>query len=250
MIRSGMIILFVVALGLFAGCSSTPDEVEGASSTTAGPTDTGPDEEGPNPIQSLLAAIMGDSPAERRQKLLDKLSSPDADLRREGVHMLGEKEPAQWNVTPKLLKVMARGDSDAQVRAAAVQVLVDVAPDDSHLAEVMPFVAKDSSALVRREGIAAMAAKPQPGHMDTLLAMLDAESDPDLRAKIVTALSDYNDRNVLLALLDALTDDYFSVSYRARESLKRITGVDYGYDQDAWREHVISKYLEGQGVGQ
>jgi len=192
-----------------------------------------------SPIVELLAKLMPESPTERRQKLLDNLSSIDADLRRQGVKQLGQAEAATWEATPKILRIMALGDESAQVRTAALAVLGQIADTETLLA-VAQKTAQDQHVMVRRETVAVLGQVQSDGSLTILRDRLEEDSDPEVRAAAAGALGAYHDIRAVRALLEGLADDEFAVSYRAQESLHRLTGKDFGYDRSAWESWLYS----------
>jgi HEAT repeat protein len=193
------------------------------------------DPEGRSPVVAWLAKLFPESPAEKRQKLLSKLSSPDADLRREGVLMLGEGESANWKVTIEILTIMAQGDMEEQVRAAAVQVFAKLYKSEK-LPEVLIKSSRDRSVLVRRECVLALERRGDEESMDVLLNMLGRDADEGIRSEAARALGNYRFRKAIQGLLGGLDDDEFGVRYRSGESLRKLTGKDFGSDQQAWRD--------------
>ena len=192
-----------------------------------------------SPVAALIAKLLPDQPKVRRQKLLDSLSSPDADTRREGVLQLGRGEAAGWNATPNILSIMALGDQDAQVRAAAVRVLAHIS-DGPIVFETARKAAKDDSEMVRLASIAVLSHSSGEPELKTLLERLSQDQVGEVRAAAAAALGTYNDRRALRGLLNALEDAQFAVAYRARQSLNRLTGEDMGYDKQAWRQWLYT----------
>jgi HEAT repeat protein len=186
-----------------------------------------------SPVSTLIRKLLPPSPQQRRQKLLENLSSPDADLRREGVQMLSEGEAAGWEITPKILSIMAQGDPDQQVRAAALGALIS-GDDEIYLPAALEAAVKDVSPGVRRQCVTALAERDDQSGLDTLIEFLKNDSDKNIRTAAAQALANYRHRKAVSALLEALNDQEFSVSYRARESLQKLTGEDFGYDRQLW----------------
>ena len=187
-----------------------------------------------NPMILLLEKLKGDSPQEMRRKLLEQLSSPDADLRRQGVIMLGDGEAASWEVTPKILGIMAAGDDNPQVRAAAVGVLAKI-DDSEHLISVLEDAAGDADQLVRSEAILALGRRGALDGSSILMERLANDRETSIRIRSAELLKAYPQRKVVRALLAALEDEDFGVVYTARKSLAELTGKDFGYDLAAWQ---------------
>lgn len=202
-----------------------------------------------NPVQNLIVKLLGETPAMWRQKLLDRLGSPDADFRREGVYMLNDKQAADWNVTPKILAIMAKGDTDGPVRAAALHVLAKVEPQGQPLVEILGKAGQDKSEEVQLEAIAVLAERAQsesqndndPSDLDSLILLLESGKTATVRSRAAEVMRYYRDEKSLRALVSAMADEEFAVTYRARQSLQSLTGEDFGYDEHAWGQFVFSE---------
>lgn len=193
-----------------------------------------------NFVWKMIRKLLPESPAQRRRKLLGNLSSHDADRRREGVIMLGGEEPASWEVTPKILGIMAKGDNDPQVRAAAVSVLAGISTAPNMMA-VLEDTIEDDSAQVRLESILALESLDeridQQQAAQWLIDRLESDEDIAVRTRAAEVLRYYPQRKAALALIDVLDHHEFGIAFRARESLEKMTGQSrYGYHQKRWRE--------------
>jgi HEAT repeat protein len=196
-------------------------------------------EDNSSPLVKLIQKLLPEDPAQKQQRLLNNLSSPDADLRREGVLMLGEGEPAAWDVTLEILALMSKGDSEPQVRAAAVRVHTKLDQSET-LCDVLRRAARDRSPLVRRECIEALRDRHDEESLEVLLGLLAQDPEESLRAAAAVALANYRYRKAVLGLAAALDDDEFAVLYRSRQSLKKLTGKDFQYDRSEWEDWIYS----------
>lgn len=222
--------LFLNSLGvliLLAGCQDAPERKP----------DTSEPEQ--SPVAVLLKKLLPENAQSRRQKLLDRLSSSDADMRRQGVLMLGEGEATKWEVTPKILSIMAQGDSDAQVRVASVQVL-GKSGSQKTVEETLARTAQDTNKFVRQESIEGLVKYRSPVIQQVLLERLAKDSDPAIRSRSALELANYPERVVAKALIEALADEDFSVTYRARGSLNQLTGKDFGYELKSWQDYMMN----------
>jgi len=193
-----------------------------------------------NPLAALLARLLPKSTAAKRQELLNKLSSPDADLRRQGVVLLGQDKSADPDVAGKILTILAAGDVDPQVRAAAVEVHTRLNPDSPNLPELLAKAARDASPLVREEAIRALARRGDPDSLTLLAAILGQDPQENLRAAAAVALANYRSAKAIQSLINALDDEAFHVVYRARQSLQTLSGRDLGYDPAAWQDFLAA----------
>lgn len=191
-------------------------------------------------LQWIVGKLLGDSQEQRRQQLLESLTSPDADIRREGAALLGTAPSAHWEATPEILRMMALGDQNEHVRATALRTLAKVGTPDT-LATVLSKAASDPSALVRSECVAVTTNVENDVAVATLTSILAYDSDAEVRRAAATALANHRQRRAINALLAALSDDEFKVSYAARRSLKQLSGQDLGDDPDAWRSWLFAE---------
>lgn len=176
---------------------------------------------------------------QRREQLLEQLTSPDADLRREGAAMLGEEPSASWEATPGLLRMMVLGDMNEQVRATALQMLVQMKQAEV-LGPLLPQAARDRSALVRCQCIAGAGLVTDEVAIEVLTRLLREDRDADIRRQAAEALLGYRQQAAISALLDALNDEEFSVSYTARHALAELVGRDLGDDEQEWRRWLYA----------
>ena len=153
--------------------------------------------------------------------------------------MLGEGEPAAWEVTLEILALMSKGDPEPQVRAAAVQVHTKLDQSET-LCDVLRRAARDRSPLVRRECIEALRDRNDEESMEVLLNLLAHDPEGSLRAEAAVALANYRYRKAVLSLAAALDDDEFAVLYRSRQSLGKLTGKDFEYDRSEWEDWIYS----------
>ena len=187
-----------------------------------------------SPMAALIEKLLPDSSGQT-EKLQKQLLNSDADLRREGVLKLGQKKMAQKSATPKILRQMAQADPDPQVRAAAVSVLAHINKGQTLLA-VLQKAARDVSPLVRRECIVPLGIQNDEQAETILLEVLHADEDTELRAEAAAALKNYPTPKTIRGLIKGLTDEAFSVNYQCRQSLKKLTGKDFGYDHTEWKK--------------
>jgi len=219
--RIAIVLNLLLLLGIVGGCKSLQFK----------------DDE--SPIAKWIQKLLPENPTQKRQRLLQNLSSPDADLRREGVLMLGAGESADWDVTREILALMSKGDAEPQVRAAAVQVHARLDQSET-LSDVLTRAARDRSPLVRRECIKALQHRNDEESLEVLLNLLAHDPEGSLRAEAAVALANYRYRKAVLSLAAALDDDEFAVLYRSRQSLQKLTGKDFQYDRPEWEDWIYS----------
>lgn len=162
----------------------------------------------------------------------------DADNRYRGTNLLANAPFAGEPVYIDLFIANAQ-DTDAAVRSAAVRGLANHG-SPAHV----PLLAerlRDTDPLVRLEAARALQRIHNPVAVETLLTAIKegdldrgAEPNAQVRAEAADALGQYAENRVVRALIAALADSNFLVTYRARQSLRTLTGQDYAFDRRAW----------------
>ena len=187
----------------------------------------------------LFAWLGGESETQRREKLLATLTSSDADLRRQGVKLLADGVSADWDATPRILRMMVMGDQNEYVRAAALEALVQLDQTDV-VAELLSKAARDLSPIMRSQCVAAALAVDDQTAVSVLTEMVSNDPDAVVRTEAAAALGQYREHGAITALLEAMGDDEFSVCYTARQSLTQLVGRDLGDDPQAWRTWLFA----------
>ncbi len=132
-----------------------------------------------------------------------------AAVRALGIHGLPEHGP---------LIVERLDDEDERVRLEAARTLQRIHTEDA----VQPLLDR--------------IAEPVIGMDDDL----PGESDPQVRAEAAHALGQYAQPQVIEGLIRALDDRQLAVNIAARQSLRTLTGQDFGEDSAAWLDWYAS----------
>jgi HEAT repeat protein len=121
------------------------------------------------------------------------------------------------------------GDPDKDIRARAVQVLGLVAdpksPNLGRIIDALVSAAKDSDAGVRAAAVDALGATKDPRAFDAIVGKL-SDSDWNVRFEVVDALSRLRDERVIAPLLTAAGDADAAVRDSAHENLETIVSGD------------------------
>lgn len=179
---------------------------------------------------SVFELFTPPSPAEAASWAADPF---DADKRQRGVLLLanapfgGERPYVQ-------LYEMRLQDEDPAVRLVATRALALHGTSES-----VPSVIEglsDSNVGVRRESARALQRLHNPVAVEPLIEAMDytRESDPDTRANAARALGQYAEPRVVQALIGALADRRLAVNRNALESLRVLTGEDFGLISRQW----------------
>lgn len=192
-------------------------------------------------IVRLYNFFTGDTPFDAAKNMLDP-SYPDR--RRQAIMYLSKFQYGRQDPYVKYYAEMARTDLDYTVRAMAIRALNRCRTNN--VTTIYLSALDDRNELVRMEGAKALANIAEPLAVQSLLKRLeDPEENMDVRIAAADALRCYQTGEVAQALVRALRDPQFGVSWQARISLKLMTGQDYRYDQTAWLTYLAEKSVGG-----
>jgi len=100
------------------------------------------------------------------------------------------------------------------------------------------MAASDSDSYVRRQACLALAKNPDAKSLEILGQTLANDNDPDVRLVAAKSLGQFRDPQAAQALAVAIDDNNPALQHAAMDSLRSVTGKDYGYSASAWREFV------------
>jgi hypothetical protein len=191
---------------------------------------------------------LGNTPGRYARMMEDDQSG---DQRRSGILKLVSDYPfARVEPYTKRYWQIAQGDPSTLVRVAAVRAL-----DRSRDKSVVPIAIRyldDANPLLRLEAAKALgnlpddrAVAPLIRHMGTTIEVRGEGNRPepqvesrDVRVACADALRNFATKDVARALIEALREKEFEVSWQARKSLILMTGHDFRYDQAKWRDYL------------
>lgn len=155
------------------------------------------------------------------------------DERRDGINRLARRDFGKAEPYTTRYQQIAQTDENFIVRATAIRAL-----NRSRDASAGPiFVAglDAQETLVRLEAAKALANVPDETAVPKLLRMVgDQNEDKDVRVAAADALRHHRKIEVGRALVNVLSARDFAIAWQARQSLRRLTAADYGYDEAAW----------------
>lgn len=188
--------------------------------------------------QSLLEIFSEPSAFDSAQ---DAINPYDADRRYRGTLQLAKAPYAGEDVYMRLFTDGLK-DPDEGVRAASLRALA--LHGEAEHALLLADAIKDEEPLVRTEAAKGLQRLHNPRVVDDLLAALRepdpakpelvGEEDADVRAQAARALGQYREDRVVQGLMAALLDSRLVVNRAALDSLRVLTGQDFGLDQRAW----------------
>ena len=197
--------------------------------------------------KQTIDLYLGNTPGKYARMMEDDQS---ADQRRTGIlRLVTDYDFARKGDYTRRYWQIAQGDPDYLVRVAAIRAL-----DRSRNATVTPIAINaldDANPLLRLEAAKAIANVPDEKAIPALLKhmnpIIDVRSESgrleavqesrDVRVACADALRNFHNRDVTTALIDVLRDKDFEVSWQARKGLVLMTGHDFKYDPNAWRDY-------------
>ncbi|HEV8606151.1 MAG TPA: HEAT repeat domain-containing protein [Tepidisphaeraceae bacterium] len=238
---------------LTAGCFSSIDDEDYKPFTTGRwremireneyrlkPEEQRPSKALTNPIRLFIGVIAegisrihdlatGHNFFQEARKLVD--SSPDH--RRSGIIYLSDQSPGRRDPYLKQYMNMARTDLDPSVRAMAIRALNRAR--DKRAIPIFLAALEEKNDAIRLEAAKGLANIPDPSAASPLIRHLDSpDENVDVRIACADALRLYRTSEVAQALVRAMRERNFGVSWQARKSLQLMTGQDFRYDTAAW----------------
>lgn len=98
--------------------------------------------------------------------------------------------------------------------------------------------AADADPYVRRAACVALAQSPDAEALQILGKTLESDTDPDVRLVAARELGKFKDPQAAQALAVAIDDNNPALQQTAMDSLRAVTGKNYGYSASAWREFM------------
>lgn len=157
----------------------------------------------------------------------------EADKRYRGILLLSNAQFGGEKVYVDMYR-LAAADGDPGVRAVALSALA------MHgTIEDAPLVTKsltDEAEEVRWHASRALQRFYHPASVPPMLERLkpDVESSVQVRAAVARGLGQYQERRVAQGLIGALGERNLAVNENARESMRILTGEDFGSDDKRW----------------
>jgi HEAT repeat protein len=102
----------------------------------------------------------------------------------------------------------------------------------------------DKDAQVRLKAVEAWSQRPVGEAIPVLADTLASDTDIDIRLAATEALGKFRDPAAVRPLSVALEDTDPALQYRAVESLREITGREFGSDLDAWRRFARGEVVD------
>ena len=182
-------------------------------------------------VGDASSSLFPPSPAEAGRWAVD---DSDPENQRRGVLLLGNSGFGGETVYVNLYRLYIEENSDPVVKATAIQALARHAePADAAL------IARQLESKVEQVRVAA-AKGLQRVHDDRIADVLwkkliNEDEAAAVRVELAIALGQYPTRDVFEALCSALDDRELAINLAAADSLRLLTGADFGLEPGLWR---------------
>lgn len=141
--------------------------------------------------------------------------------------------PEQREITDQLARQI-QVEPDPLVRQAVVRAISEYRTPMSQ--QVLEAGLSDENDAVSIECCRAMGRRAEPASVTTLASALQGDKNIDVKLAAAEALGKIKSPEAIKALAVALDDRDPAMQYVGVQSLKSITGKDYGPDVQAWRQ--------------
>jgi len=150
-----------------------------------------------------------------------------------GMRSTGVDSPEQREITDQLARQI-QVEPDPLVRQAVVKAIAEFHTPMAR--QVLEAGLSDQDDMVRVACCDALGKRAEPETVPTLAAALRDEKDADVRLAAVKALGQIKSPEAIKALAIALEDRDPAMQFAGVQSMKSVTGEDYGRDVEAWRQ--------------
>ncbi len=182
----------------------------------------------------LLGKMAGKKSAEEALDI--KTPEDRANELRELAARAHEKSPEEQTRITAELAAEIRDEEDPVMRRHLLRTLAQFRTPMSM--SIMQAGLQDGDMEVRRAACLSLGNHGGPEAAQALSHVVGADTSVDVRIAAVRALGETRDKSAVAPLADLLTDPDPAIQYRAQESLRKVSGRDYGGNVQAWREYA------------
>ncbi len=191
-------------------------------------------------VDGPFSGLNAVNPYYRSQWEKDELAGPTfhtqlAELRSIRQNPTGLSPEEQRRVIPTLADIV-QNSTNTVLRAEATLTLAEFSAPETIPA--LQLAINDEDADVRIAACKAWGRRGGPEALDVLSRAVSNDSDLDVRLAATTELAKFKDQQSLQALAVALNDKDPALQHRAVQSLKSVSGQNYGDSVPAWRDYV------------
>ena len=182
-------------------------------------------------LSSFGESIMPTTPQQAARMMIDP---HDPDNRRRGTVLISNAPFGGAESYLSMYRDRVRSEQDPLVKAASIAALGRFgSPGDAPA--IAACLAPKEDLQVRWEAAKALQRIHDTAVVpDLLLALHRDEEHPDVRVAAAVALGQYPQDNAFQGLVEALDQPQLAINEAARQSLKTLTGQDFGLDPEPW----------------
>lgn len=144
--------------------------------------------------------------------------------------------PAEQERLSTELAVEIQREKTVVMRTAIVKTLSAFGTPQARSA--IQLAATDVDPYVRREACVALAQTPDAEALQILSHTLANDTDADVKIVAARSLGKFKEPQAAQALASIVDDNNPALQQTAMDSLRTVTGKDYGYSASAWREYM------------
>lgn len=155
------------------------------------------------------------------------------------LYSMSASEQEQWTAQ---LAAIVQKDPSSEMRARAANTMAKIQSETAVTS--LNFASRDEVEKVRLAACNAWKVRGDSAARDMLLSLAQADESTSVRQAAIDGLSVFKeDGEVRAALTSLLSDRSPAVQYQVAQSLKSMTGRDYGGDFEAWK-----RFMAGENV--
>ncbi len=162
----------------------------------------------------------------------------ELELLRQQLATMPTEQQAAW---VEQLSGIIQKDPSSEMRAQAVTTIAKI--PSAAAVTALNYASGDDVDKVRLAACQAWKLRGDEPAKDMLLSLAQTDESTSVRQAAIDSLSVFPDEEVKSALTQLLSDRSPAVQYQVAQSLKTITGRDYGGDFEAWKQ-----FMAGQDV--
>ena len=162
----------------------------------------------------------------------------ELDLLKSQLSGMGNDEQLQW---AERLSNIIQSDPSSEMRARAVATIAQLPAASAVTA--LNYASGDEVEKVRLAACHAWKQRGDNAAQDMLLSLAEKDESTSVRQAAIDGLSVFDGEEVKSTLTRLLSDRSPAVQFQVAQSLKVITGRDYGGDFDAWKQFMAGENI-------
>ena len=160
----------------------------------------------------------------------------ELDLLQSQLARMPEAEQQQW--TERLSRIIQK-DPSSEMRARAVATIAQL--PSATAVTALNYASGDDVEKVRLAACLAWKLRGGEAARDMLTSLAETDESTSVRQAAIDSLSAFELNEVKSTLTQLLSDRSPAVQFQVAQSLKTLTGRDYGGDFDAWKQFMAGE---------